>query len=290
VKHSVVSAATIVQGSIEAPAGAEVGVTVNGLPAMVNGHSFAFIGLPPDDGVREPDDEEEHPQQHDGKRGEQHYRIQVKAVTGEGKETEKSIEVTAVEPFLSESGLFANPATGESPLAVRFMVGDIYKSQSRYELDYEGDGTVDLVADSPTTLEVGLNHTYQQNGLYFPTLTVTASTGSKSMWTVLVSVSKIPDLKAKWDEMRTALAAGQIESAVKYFTTGNRDSYQRAFSAIAETGRLAEVAAGMADLVIVRTEGDNAEGDLQIIKNGKTYSHHVKFEKDTDGIWRIRAF
>lgn len=274
-RHDRIDSGSIVRGTVDAPEGTEVGVTVNGSAAEVNGRHFAYSGLSPSA----------------GKTHGSAYRILVEAIDGAGNRARDKTTAVAAEPFLAMTGFAAYPSAGQAPLAVKFALDAPPGGETAlYELDYEGDGLVDATAANLEGLAASLAHTYVAEGLYAPTVSVTDGAGKKSSLAIVVNVSRVPDLKKKWGDMIAVLRAGDVTGAVGFFALSVRESYGRAFSALADAGMLAPAAAGMGDIAIVRADGETAEGDLRVVKDGKGYSYCVRFVKDTDGIWRIRSF
>ncbi|MBI5694412.1 MAG: PKD domain-containing protein [Nitrospirae bacterium] len=259
----------VVRGTIESQDGAEVGVTVNGVPAEVCGKSFALAGIPLQPGGD---------------------TITVKAVDGSGNTAEDSVHVTAMEPDISPVYISPYPTAGLAPLDVSFTVDDSIPAEKvMYELDFEGDGVVDVFAQELSALMSNSAHSYASEGLYFPTVTVTDANGEKYFRTTVVNVFPMPDLANKWDRMKGALTAGDAEAASGYFSLSTRDGYRSTFQALADAGALAGAVAGMGEMRVVNTRGNIAEGDMRVVQDGKEYSFYVLFVKDDDGIWRIKS-
>ncbi|MEV4810976.1 ThuA domain-containing protein [Micromonospora avicenniae] len=91
-----------------------------------------------------------------------------------------------------EAKATATPDSGHAPLEVRFdgaPSSDPEGEQLTYAWDFDGDGTVDSTERAPT-------HTYTDNGVYNPRLTVTDPHGKTGTTTVPVTVgNKRPEVR-----------------------------------------------------------------------------------------------
>lgn len=200
---------------------------------------------------------------------------------------------TLANPVASPVYFSVYPAAGQAPLAVKFTVDDtIPKAKALYEIDYDGDGVADLSVPTHDGLTDGLTHMYTTEGLYFPLVTIKDADGNVYTKTIVVDVFRMPDLKAKWDTMRTALEQGKVDEAVKYIATSSRESYRKNFATLAEKAPQAiqEMATDMANIRIYETGNNYALGDFIVVEDGKEVSYGVQFMKDEDGIWRIRNY
>ena len=90
--------------------------------------------------------------------------------------------------------------------------------------------------------------------------------------------------------MRRALAQGDVDSAVSYFSERTRENYRKRFSNLTKK-QLSQLSEDLRDVKFIRVRGGHdAEYDIQIVKDGKSYSYHLSFEKNVDDIWEIRGF
>jgi hypothetical protein len=99
-------------------------------------------------------------------------------------------------------------------------------------------------------------------------------------------------LQAKWNKMKTAMTAGSIEGAVQEFTFGQREIFQEIFTITAY--RLAQIALDMQPIEMIYQKNDTAEYRIRkdIIFKGtpETVTSYIYFQRERDGIWRIRDF
>jgi hypothetical protein len=142
----------LVQGTVRS-ASAEVGVLVNGRPALVNGGGWmASVDLVPGANA-----------------------IEVLALDAWTESTPARITLQCPESAASGIRLVVAPASGLPPLAVRFLLqNETGQALSRLELDADGDGTVDVSASE----EQALAWTYATPGVFLPVLRLTDVEGT----------------------------------------------------------------------------------------------------------------
>lgn len=256
----------LVRGTVEA-GGAEVGVTVNGFPAAVQGTSFAtLIPVTPDT-----------------------TNLTAVATTAAGATASHSVNIIVLATHTPTMTLLANPGSGVAPLSVTFSLfgGAV---PATINLDIDGDEVIDFVGPN---LE-GQSFTYIQPGLYFPRATITDTLGNQFTTSAIVQVldrnALDVMLQAKWTGMKNALRAGDIARAVAIFAQSSRDVYREQLTALAAAGGLNQLAGDLGSITLLRTRDRAAEYDLRSVRNGVEYSFHVLFIIDVDGTWRLRAF
>jgi len=244
----------------------EIGATVNTLVApVVEGHFAVLVPLVPGEN-----------------------RIQARVVDARGNQAEAVVVVQAEEPAGEPLlDLEVYPPEGFAPLTVQLRaVTRVASQQGGLDVDFDGDG----VADQSGPGVDGATHTYSQEGVYIVRVVQTNSDGSQATGRLVVNVIPRPDLEDKWQQMRGSLGAGDIELALTLFLTRSREQYRKQFTALANAVALVEVANDLGNLRCNRFLPVGAECDLRVVRDGKEYSFPVIFERDTDGLWRIRSF
>jgi hypothetical protein len=255
----------IVRGTVRDAA--EVGVTINGVPAAVHGDTFAGLA-PMTPGATE---------------------VVVAASTPDGGTAEVRQPVTVIERPEANVLLVPRRASGVAPLMIDFTLSSLVPVGS-VALDLDGDGIADFQG---TSLE-GLTFQFNAPGLYFPQVTVTDQSGTNHAATALVQVYDQAALdrllQAKWSMMQNALGRGDIATAVATIAGNSRDVYRDQFTALAGVGALGQVAADLTGIALARVREGAAEYDLRAVRDGVEYSFHVLFVIDADGVWRLAAF
>ena len=263
---SVATGSLLVSGTVETEE-AEVGVTVNGLPAAVDGTTFAaLVPVTPDTTTL--------------------TAVATTASDGTASDTIGLTVTPASDPDLILR-LLPSPSSGVAPLAVTFSLfgGPVPVS---INLDLEGDGTTEF---SGPSLE-GQTFTYTQAGLFFPTVTVTDADGSQFTASTVVQVHNQAALDAllqgKWTGMKDALRAGDIPLALTQITVRSRPRYDAAFQAIA--ARLLDIDNILTDVTLVEVRNGVGTYNATRADAGVEKLFDVRFVMDEDGIWRVDAF
>lgn len=254
----------LVQGTVQgAP---EVGLTVNGTPAAVEGSDFAAL-VPVDPEVME---------------------LVAVATTPDGATAEARQPLTilpAPEPALL---LRATPAGGVAPLPVTFALSSP-GPMTEVALDLEGDGAIDFQGPSLD----GQGFTYAQPGLYLPTLTAADATGATHGAMTLVHVYDVTvldrRLQAVWQGFKDAVRAGDLARAVSFLHSAARARYQAQLSRLG-AATLAAIDAYLTTIQLVEVGAGGAQYEMLRERDGQTLSFAVWFQLDADGLWRLRRF
>jgi hypothetical protein len=253
----------LVRGTVYA-GGAEVGVSVNGVPAFITGTEWAAqIPLVA------------------GSNG-----ISATATTATGAQATTAITVQVTQPQEALVALTASPVSGLAPLTVRFEVeSGLERPIIRYEFEQNGDGTPDLTSATFENVEV----TYTDAGIIVPTLTVVDDRGETVTATTIIQVLDQADtialFQAKWEALKAALAARDIPRATAEFAFGVRPRFEQVLRAL--DANLPSIAPTLGTVAITRVTDGLAEGVTQRVQGGKTYLYFIYWAPDVDGIWRI---
>jgi hypothetical protein len=263
---TVVGPDVLVEGTLPASFGADVGVTVNGERALAAGGRFAAV-VPVDT---------------------QTTSLTAVARNAAGAILDDDTVAVSVQagPDAPLVHLRATPASGIAPLSVELKLISMVPV-GQIALDQDGDGSVDFQG---TTLE-GLRFTYGQPGLYLARATVSGAGGSHSA-TALVQVNDRADLEgllqARWLALRNALRAGDIDGALLHIASGSRARYRAAFEALAAD--LPQIDAILGGLTFVRGWGAEMVFAMQRSDQGVQKTFEVRFGVDDDGVWRVSSF
>ena len=261
---SVPAGPLLVRGTVNA-GGAEVGVTVNGVPAAVQGAAFAaFVGVSPDT-----------------------TSLNAVATTADGATASHEISITVTSAPDFSFALVASPQSGVAALTATFSLLGAPAS-STVEADFDGDGTVDFTGPGLA----GQAFVYTQPGLYVAVATVIDPQGQRVTASAIVQVFDRAALEtlllARWNAMKDALRAGNIPQALTHIAVRARPRYQDAFTVLAPD--LPDIDLILTDLSFVRTRGQEAILEMRRMDDATLKSFEVRFRIDTDGIWRLRAF
>ena len=251
----------LVRGTIDA-AGADAGVTVNGIPAAVQGTSFAAV-IPLLASTE----------------------VTAVATTTTGATATHTITLAATPgPGIT---LLASPRSGVTPITVSFTLLSTTVPAS-VELDADGDGVPDFIG---AVLD-GLPFTYTQPGLYFPRASLTDALGNRTSTTIIVQVYELTALdallRARWAAFKTALRGGDIDGALQWVAREERDSYRPLLNALAP--QLGNIDMILTDVSFVSMDTDRTEYHMLRVDGGITRSYLILFVKDDDGVWRLEFF
>jgi len=263
---AVPSGALLVRGTV-ASGGTEVGVTVNGVVAAMQGSAFA--AMVPVSAPSAP--------------------LTAVATTVSGGTASHTVTVPVSDAGESLVVLRAHPQVGGAPLTTTFSLlgGPV---PARIEVDFDGDGSTDF---DGAALE-GQTFAYAAAGLYLPRVRVVDAQGAvltaKTVVQVLDRATLDPLLQARWSALRDALARGDVPAAVSLFASASRDAYQDQLTALAGVGALSQIATDLGPIAPVKIHDKAAEYELRAVQQGAVYSYYVLFVIDTDGVWRLRVF
>jgi hypothetical protein len=247
----------LVRGEVDAR-GLEVGVTVNGVRAAVDGSTFtALVPIVPE-------------------------TTTLTAIATAAGSTGSHAAQVAVH---DAAGLAVDtlPGSGLAPVTVTFLVRSAV-GLTRIELDADGDGLTDAV-----TAGEPLSFTYTRAGIYTPRIRATDVTGSVTSGPGLVHVIDGTSFEAErqrtWNSLRDALARADVAAALDAFVPDVRERYEAALSTlVSELPRIARV---IGDLSLVSAEGGIAELATVRVDDGVSRLYLVYFVQDADGLWRI---
>jgi carboxypeptidase family protein len=257
----------VVRGEISAPAGMDVGVSVNDIPGFVDGGEFvALVSVDPTVTA-----------------------LTATASSAGGALAADSIPITvqasAADPLFN---LRATPAGGLAPLTVGFdLSAEVGISQ--IALDVDGDGAPDVQGATLT----GVSFTLSEPGIYLPQATVTDFRGVVQTATTIVQVldRALLDqrLQAVWRNVKDALRVGAVTQAVGFIHSDTREQYRAQFDQFppATLGAVDQI---MTTIQLVEVGFAGAQYEMLRQQDGQVFSYAVWFQLDQDGLWRLRRF
>jgi len=260
----------MVQGTVTSVNGLETGVVVNGIPAMVHGNLFAANHVPLQAGEN---------------------IIAATATDTQGNTASNSVTVNA-EASDNYIKISAMPESGISPLETRLSIDGTF-SFTEPTLTHTGPGTIEYLDSNPDEYLVRITG----EGVYY--FTVEATDAESNVHTDTVGVVVLDQavldqlLKAKWNGMKAALVAGDIEGALEYFIEGRyRQRYSEVFSFIEANvpGGVSADASNLPEPIFGEMEGSIATYVLPREEDGTMIEYNLYFVKDNSGLWRILEY
>ena len=253
----------LVTGEFDTSLAPEVGINVNGIPAKLDMETFsAIVAVGPQT---------------------TNLTATVTNMAGTSLASE-TIPVTA-QASAPPLTLHPRPTEGIAPLTVSFDLTSLVPI-SQISLDANGDGTVDLQG---STL-AGQTFIFQQPGLYYPTVHVTANNGVTYSAVSLIQVydaTSFDDLfQQKWQGFKTALRTGNTAAALLYIAQDERAEFQGVFQNL--TVPLSSIDQVLTDIQFVQSRGDTVEYEMLRTDGRGQLSYIVRFVLERDGVWRIQ--
>ncbi len=254
-----------VTGTIVNVTGDETGVKVNGVPATVYGNEFNAGHVPLQPGQN---------------------TITATAVDTAGNTATATATITAVAGG-NYIKLSTNAESGIAPLETTLRVDGSFVINAP-SITNTGPGPVEVLSSSPDEYRVKLT----TEGIYNFTASATGPDVNTYQDTVTITVlsKAVMDalLKAKWEGMKAALAAGNIEAALNYFVSGTKDRYQQIFTSpnIDVPNRLLEIKR----IEINSIRGQAAQGSAIRTETDGEYAYPISYVHDENGIWKILGF
>jgi len=256
----------MVTGTILNPSGAETGVVVNGVIAMVHGTEFVanHVSLVEGESV-----------------------IEAIATDAGGNGATDSVHVWA--EFIGDSWkLTASPASGVAPLETIIRIdGLLYVSETF--LSYSGPGNVEVIEHNVVTEYLVR---IDEPGIYVFNCEAVDPNGMRRNGTIAVEVLDQTQLdimlRQKWEGMCQALLTNDIDSAVTVFDESTREAYRETFTLL--SSRLPDIVREMRDIQFIRVMKNCVEYDIRTVRNDRLYSFYLVFIKDRRGLWKVAAF
>jgi hypothetical protein len=253
----------IVRGTVAAAPG-DIGVTVTGYPALVNGNQWA-IDLPLVPGGN---------------------AIVATATDSSGAQSSSSISVTVPQATPSPLILTAIPDSGVAPLDVKLaLFNQTGRTLVQFELDATGSGTY----GAPTPTFDGVTVTYTGAGLAFPMLRATDDQGTRYTATTIVNVESgltvTARFQALWTSFKARLRARDVAGAQTMLNPELQERFVRIFQELGPD--LPTIADTLGNLEVIDQVGDIAEGVVVLPRAGRPRLFFIYFWRDALGRWLI---
>ena len=261
-------AKALVEGTIVHRKGAETGVTVNGVPAVIYDGKFIVNEVPLQKGENS---------------------ITAAATDANGNSLSASITLNA-ETSADCVRIESIAYWGVSPFETTLVVRGAHQEPS---LTHTGPGPVEFLS-STNEEEYPIRITTE--GVYHFTAEAPDAQGETCSNTLAIVVLNKADLdellRAKWSGMKSKLALGEIEQALSYFREGSKEDYRQIFTALA--ANLPRLVSGMQDIEMIGAEDGRAKYRIRRVHavDGKpvTITYNIYFILDEDGLWKLDRF
>ena len=249
-----------------------IGITVNGVPAIIDQNRFLanHVGLVAGENI-----------------------ITVTLSFPDGSSAQKSITVNAAPDNRSITLHGLGLESGLVPLEITLRVDGNFAFAGAPIISDSGPAPVEfLTPTEPDTFRIRMT----APGVYSFTAKVQDANGvtfSDILAVPAMDKSKLDTaLRSQWDGMKTALAAGDIETGLSYFTSSSREKYRGIFTRIA--ARLPQLIGSMEDIEMIYFENNIAKYRIHRVEeiNGSPTSitYYIYFSQDSDGRYKVFKF
>ena len=254
----------MVRGTVANTSGNETGITVNGVVAVISGNQFVANHVPLEEGTN---------------------AVTATATDIAGINTSTSITVNNG-PISDYISVTETQSSGTSPLETTLLI------TGTFGFDSSSTSCSGPAAPEFLTIEAGEYKVRMiTEGIYSYTVEIVKdlTTYSDTVGVVVVNHTEIDTLlRAKWDSMRNALTAGDIEQSVGFFTDYTQSAYRDLYNNHPEI--MADLAIQLSNINFIQYHDNMAEYDIRITKDETDYSFYLLFVKDENGLWKIRSF
>lgn len=265
---SVIGSSVMVKGTVVNYAGAETGVTVNGVIATLFNNEFAVNQIPPTEGLN---------------------KITVSATDADGTTVKKSITVNAANA-INYIKLSAYPESGTAPLEVTLKINGTF-SITNPAITATGPGAVEQIAGTnPDEYIYKLN----TEGIYYFTVQAIGPDENTYSDTIAVTALSLAFIDAKlkniWQAMKEALSQQDIDGAILYFTSDTQGMYKKLFSGLEADLPNIVNELNTTQINLISLKNNKAIYEIVVARDGNTYSFPLQFRQDNNGIWKIRRY
>jgi glucodextranase-like protein len=249
-----------VSGTLQGPS--NTGVTVNGIPAVVNGNTFIAAAVPLATGTN---------------------ALTVVATTPDRQTATQTLSVNSTGP--APIRVSASVYQGLAPLDVAFTVtSTTTKGLLVIQADFTGSGSFNFF--SPGT---PISNRYATPGTYQAVFNVVDSTGTAFRQTITIVVQDPAQvdqmLREAWTGFTGALVSRNAAQALQYFNSQGQQKYGPVLETLAPT--LPQIAGSFSPLQSSSIGDSVAEYAVNRMIDGTNRVFLIYFLLDVDGVWRL---
>jgi len=212
--------------------------------------------------------------------------LTVTATDISGNSATASVNVQSI-PTSHHITFSANIESGVAPLQTTLKIDSTFPFTTT-TLSISGPGAVQITGISPS--EYQANFTVE--GIYSITARVTDGQSILRTDTVAITVFNLIQmdtlLKGKWNGMKGALAAGNMNGAMAFLTPGAQSRYRPGFEALGAD--LPIIIASLPGIELLGVGEESAEYVMIRSQNGQNRLYIIEFGLDANGLWRIQSF
>lgn len=188
---------------------------------------------------------------------------------------------------LRAPSIVVTPRAGLAPLSVTARF-DAPADVVRYEADLDGDG----IYENDAALLPELSHAYPTAGIRIVSIRTTDPDGSSHTAGAIVTAQSFRTLdaayQATWRRFTDALASQDVPTALQAIAERSREKYGPALLLIRSS--LPDFVRSIVSLRPLELGGDSAHYLLTRTEDGQPFGYHVYFVLDPDGTWKIAQF
>lgn len=212
------------------------------------------------------------------------------AMDGRGTRGTASRTIT-YSPQPEQFSISADVDYGLAPFVARFHVKSSSSAPavSSYAIDFDGDGAYEFTG---ATLPEPVTFSYGTAGIKRVDLRIFDVKGALHTSSAFVTVQNPAAIdsiiRARWQQLREALAAQDVEAAVHLFDASATEKYRRIYTELFD--RLPSITAGMNLRGAVSIHADYADYLVTRNEDGVTRGYHLTMVRDASGIWKVADF
>jgi len=166
------------------------------------------------------------------------------------------------------------------------LSNNIGKEIKKIEVDYDGNGTIDLTTSNPAAR---LKYRYPGPGAYLAKFIATDSDNQTHTQTVLVLLQDPQQMdqlfNTLWTGLNQALVKGDINTATKHLNESAKQKYQPVFQTFLP--HMPEIVASYSPMARISLSEDIGEYAIVRRDNGQNRVYLIYFLRDADGVWRV---